>query len=125
MPFDPQDFLRLARATVPVPAQATEAQIRMGIGRLYYGLYLIGRTRLLTRSNIDRRRLRRGSHQYFVEVHKRQSFALGSQFDDLRIPRVEADYHLTPSDPSRADWKANWRKANQLAHRLLSRLAAL
>lgn len=104
---------------------ASEVQYRTGIGRLYYGLYLMSRERLKARNKLKARQLKRNPHQHLITVLKLQESSLGQQLEDLRILRVEADYHVTPSKPPYASWPGNWARADQLARRLLPRVMKL
>lgn len=116
-PFDPLLYLRLAWELAS--QDGTEVKFRTAIGRAYYALFLLARTK----SNVT------GAE----DVHKRVGSVvsnkpgysiMGSQLRTLHRLRVEADYYLTPSDAAFEDWERNWKDAEHLVNAILPKLQA-
>lgn len=115
--FDPLEFLVLART---VANRGDEVGFRTGIGRAYYALFLLARTKLHARPG-------RNVHTEVIRaVRARPGYrAAGDQLDQLRRLRAVADYELDPIDPSRRNWMRNWADTEVLVDALLPKLDAL
>lgn len=115
-PFDPLLYLNLARE---LAQGGTEAKFRTAIGRAYYALFLLayGKSNVTGTENVHRR--------VGLVVSSKPGYSIvGSQLRTLHRLRVEADYHLTPSDPAFEDWERNWKDAEHLADAILPKLQA-
>lgn len=115
-PFNPLDFLKLARDLATNP---DDAKLRAAVNRAYYALFLIARDKAGITGPQD-------VHKRTVTAVKQRTnyLATGNDLDQLRILRIEADYCLIPSKPLYNDWVANWTKAEQIIHRVLPKLQA-
>jgi hypothetical protein len=114
--FDPMDFIRLADDLVT--ADADEATLRTGVGRLYYAVFLIARTK----TGLTGRRL----------IHERVRTAISPHDDSLaRQPgslghlRSVADYEIQPTSVQDRDWHRNWDIARRNARSILRKLELL
>lgn len=118
MPFDPLEFLTVAQAVAS--GTPSEGAYRTSVGRAYYSLYLLAANRV---GSPTRKEIRhKGSHLATVAKVRARDIRVGSQLDGLRKLRIEADYHLSPSDPRYASWSTNWRDANLIAQNILEPL---
>lgn len=126
LPLDPLRFLSLARR---LANNATaEEEWRTAVGRAYYALLLLAlnhrRVQTLLRTRrIKKLRKKKGLHAAVIAALTEISTSLGGKLDNLRKLRVEADYHLTPSEPKYQDWQRNWKDADLIASNILPRLA--
>lgn len=124
MAFDPSEFQRIAHQ---IADSRDEAALRTAVGRLYYSAFLKARGKLYPTGRIPRRRRRRqphnrrGIHAIIVDDIKDRSWSLGTQLDELRWLRVQADYFLI-SEPAYRDWDRNWLSASMITKRLIPRL---
>jgi hypothetical protein len=116
-PFNPLEFLRLARE---MGAASSEAELRAAVGRAYYALFLVTREKLKVTGN-------RNIHARVVEkLRNHPGFrSTGDQLDRLKRLRVAADYQMLPTKAESRDWTRNWRHADQLALVILNRLQKL
>lgn len=112
--LDPLDFLKLARE---LGHDSDEAHLRTAVGRAYYALFLIARTKTGTRGTNK-------VHTRVIEaVRKRKEYkSIGSYLDSLRRLRTVADYELIPVEPSDRNWANNWSTADALVKRILLKL---
>lgn len=122
MTFDPHEFRRVARELAAGHGRAAEAELRTGVGRLYYAVFLVARELLLARQLLTRRLARRKPHQHVIDALKRKDYALGTKAEALFKLRVEADYSLTPSEPRYRNWRVNWQQADAIAGNLLQQV---
>ena len=116
VPFDPQPLLTLARE---LAAGGTETHLRSAVNRAYYALFLLAREKAhLTGTETVHGRT-------IAAVKAKPGFwATGILLDELRHLRVEADYHLTPSDPDYSDWAHNWQETEWRVAKILPMLQA-
>lgn len=126
--FNPLDFALYAQRSAL--ADQSESSLRTAIGRLYYAAFLIALFRLYPQGRIPRRRFeqqptnRRSIHAVVIDDVKAHSFTLGTQLDNLRELRVQADYHLSP-EPRYAKWTGNWQSASALCQSVLPKVQQL
>lgn len=114
--FDPILYLSLARE---LAQGRTEVNLRTAIGRAYYALFLLayGKSNVTGTENVHKR--------VGVVISSKPGYSIvGSRLRTLHRLRVEADYHLTPTDPALEDWERNWRDAEHLANAILPKLQA-
>lgn len=110
-PFDPTAFLDLAKDLAS--KSNDEVILRCSVGRLYYGVFLVGRD-LFGMEN-----------QPFKEAHrelqtrlKRKKSAMGSLLNSLHELRKVADYDMIP-EASYSNWDKNWSDALYTADALM------
>src|SRR5687767_11050699 len=114
--FDPMEYLALARE---LAISTREARLRATTSRAYYTLFLIIRDWLGVegQQNVHfrvRQELGRISQQ-----------GMGARLHRLSRLREAADYQRVPTDVALRDWDQNWKKADETAEWLLSRLRQL
>jgi hypothetical protein len=104
MPFDPTDFLKVARDLDTPPAKSNEAQLRAAFGRAYYSAYLVARDRLAAVGHTRPRYDASGVHEWLLQkltTAKRDpeiqelGDILASLFDGRRL----ADYDIVQQAP--------------------------
>jgi len=119
VPFDPLGFLTVAEGLAA--GTPSEGAYRTSVGRAYYCLCLVARNRVgsPTKKEIKKHK---GSHLAMVAKVRARDIRVGSQLDGLRKLRVEADYHLSPSEARYANWGANCRDARLIAQNILEPL---
>ena len=117
-PFDPLEFLRLARR---LAEQGTgERELRTAVGRAYYALFLVARDRTSVTATQG---VHRAVNRAVRLRHGHRSTA--SQLNSLKRLREVADYEELPVDPSQRDWVVNWQRADTIATHILPRLQSL
>jgi uncharacterized protein (UPF0332 family) len=114
--FDPLAFLALADELVE--SDADEATLRTAIGRAYYALFLIARSKTSVQG-------RRNVHERVRVELGTQDRRLASLLGDVAYLRLVADYELVPFNHQFRDWAKNWeraRKSVSIALQMLERL---
>ena len=118
-PFDPLDFLDLARELGN--RNQDEASLRTAVGRAYYVLFIIARDKLGFATK------KRAVHTLVTkELKKRKGYrSTADQFAALKRLRHTADYQIIPYDPADRDWQNNWFRAESIVNQILHKLQAL
>ena len=113
--FNPREFLDLARE---LASSNKEANLRAGISRAYYAIFLIARDKAgFTR--------KQGTHgKVKSAVRKRKGRGTSEKLGSLRKLRVVADYQLIPEDPNDSNWRNNWTRAQAMVNEVLPRIEA-
>jgi hypothetical protein len=112
-PFDPLLFLDLADE---LSAAGDEAHLRAAVGRAYYALFLLARTKVgITGTNDVHKRVRQA-------LKKRGLRSAADQLGAFSRLRGVADYQMIPDEVARRDWLRNWSDAQQLVRHLMPTL---
>ncbi|GEM_PF-1956120 len=128
-PFDPMEFLNLARLSVNTTS--SEAMLRTSVGRTYYALFLIARERLfpgpvpprtVRRKSLKGRSEQVGVHKAVIDEVLKRDTATGGKLQKLMELRHAADYWLTPYPHASADWRKNWQDSDVIARQIISRI---
>jgi hypothetical protein len=114
--FDPLDFLRLADALVDDGAD--EATLRTAIGRAYYAVFLLARSKTGVQE-------RRNAHERVREAISPVNHRLASLLGTISTARYYADYELSPVNDDFADWNRNWERVRRNVISVLAELEAL
>ena len=93
-PFDPGDFLTLARSLASKPG-ATEAELRTAVSRAYYAVFLKARENLVRLGRMSPTQSG-GDHGPVIATLRGHGGPHGDQLDKLRRNRGQADYQLEP-----------------------------
>ena len=111
--FNPREFLDLAR---DLASSNNEANLRAGIGRAYYAIFLIARDKAgFTR--------KQGTHDKVISaVRKRKGRGTSDKLGSLRKLRGVADYQLIPEDPNDSNWRNNWTRADAIVDDIFLRI---
>ena len=118
-PFDPLDFLDLARELGA--RTQDEASLRTAVGRAYYALFIIARDKLGFAMK------RKAVHTLVTkELKRRRGYrSTADQLAALKRLRHTADYQMLPDNPSDRDWQNNWSRAEEIVNQILHKLQAL
>ncbi len=92
MPFDPEDFLSLAK-NLTSASSASEADLRTAISRAYYAVYLRARETLIAAGEMQSTKSG-ADHGIVISKLRSRGGSLGDQVDWLRVRRTRADYRL-------------------------------
>lgn len=108
-PFDPRQFLTLAKALAQTPTD--ETKLRCAVGRAYYAVFLVGRRvcRVTAESDV---------HNAVIFRVKSKQSGTGGKLTRLFKLRKLADYTLLP-DPADDNWLQNWQAAEKMADELI------
>ncbi len=90
MPFDPHDFLMLARQLLAEPG---EAELRTAISRSYYAVHLYAREKLAG-TNEYRPTGTGRDHGGVIVALRNRGGSVGDMVDSLRRLRIMADYRV-------------------------------
>ncbi len=113
MPFDPKGYVKVANDLGT--AYTDEANLRVAVGRIYYGVFL------LLRSEVNVAVGSQGQHKAVKDRIARKNLAIGSKYGSLYDLRIEADYYCdNPKDPANGDWSINWSQASSYATEILT-----
>lgn len=114
--FDPLLFLQLADELAT--ADADEATLRTAVGRAYYAVFLLARSKVGVhgRHNIHER-----VRQTISPVNSRAASLLGS----IAYVRFVADYELQPNNPRYRNWRRNWERVRNDVVNVLDELSTL
>ncbi len=115
-PFDPRDFLTLARHLCD--EDRSEARLRTAISRAYYASMLLARVK----TGVSEQR---HIHKIVQGALKKLNSPLAQKLADLERLRGLADYHLVLANSLDADWDHNWKRAESLANDIVMKLDAL
>jgi len=114
--FDPIKFIRLAKDIGP---NGGEAKQRCGIGRCYYGIFHMVRSKIGIPAGTS------GAHQDVVNALNAKEFRhLAQVYKSLLKLRKEADYELNPEHEFE-DWDINWSNSEMYTDTLLTMIAKL
>jgi hypothetical protein len=114
--FDPLDFLRLADELAA--DDADEAALRTAIGRAYYAVFLLARSKTPIRD-------RRAAHVRVRESISPTNQRLASLLGGMSRYRDIADYEPIPANPQFRDWRRNWEIIRRNANDVLDELSTL
>lgn len=102
--FDPLEFLRVADELVT--DDADEATLRTAIGRAYYAIFLLARTKTGVQG-------RRNAHERVREAISPVNDRLASLLGTIATARYFADYELLPANSNFSDWRLNWERVRR------------
>jgi hypothetical protein len=114
--FDPLDFLQLADELAA--DDADEAALRTAIGRVYYAVFLLARSKTPIRD-------RRAAHVRVRESISPTNQRLASLLGGMSKYRDVADYEPTPASSQFRDWRRNWELVRRNADDVLDELSTL
>ena len=114
--FDPLDFLRLADDLAT--DEAGEAALRTAIGRAYYAVYLLARSKTSVRD-------RRSAHVRVREEISPTNQRLASLLGSMSKHRDVADYEPVPHSQQFRNWRRNWEHVRRNAYDALEELSTL
>ena len=113
-PFDPLEFLDLARSLGQTSND--EASLRTAVGRVYYALFLVARSRIATTV------IGKAVHAEVIKHVKQRDRSAGDQLATLRRFRNVADYELMPLRATDRNWRQSWSTVDRIAQHILPRL---
>jgi hypothetical protein len=109
-PFDPRDFLALARRLAW--HSTDQASLRSAVSRAYYSVFLLARGKVGVTT-------RERPHKAVIDALKKLDYSLGTKLAALRRLRTIADYDIMPRCVRDRDWVRNWARANGYAGDLM------
>ena len=117
IPFDPLEFLALARTLTDLGDN--EANLRTAVGRAYYAVFLVARQRtgVSTASGT--------AHGDVVRALRARDRALADQLGRPRRLRNVADYELVPVNAADRNWAKNWQEIDTIARHMLPRVLSI
>jgi hypothetical protein len=116
MSFDPLAFLALAERLAE--SSHDESHLRTAVGRAYYALYLLARTKLGKKPGS-------GEKDNTMKALKKRDPSAESQLATLERLRVHADYLLEPVAPYDGTWDDNWSVTEKLVEEIRPKLEQL
>ena len=114
--FDPLSFLRLADELVT--DDADEATLRTAVGRAYYAVFLIARSRVSVHG-------RHNIHERVRQAISPESTRAASLLGSIAHVRFIADYELYPANPVYRNWRRNWERVRSDITKVLGELSTL
>jgi hypothetical protein len=114
--FGPLAFLAVANALAT--EDADEAALRTAVGRAYYAVFLVARSR----SGVMDTQF---AHERVRSALSTSSTRLASVLGSMSRLRMIADYEPMPRNVQERDWRRNWEKTRRNADSVLEELARL
>jgi len=114
--FDPLLFLQLADELVT--DDADEATLRTAVGRAYYAVFLLARSKVVVRG-------RHNIHERVRQAISPENVRAASLLGSIASVRFIADYELQPNNPTYRNWRRNWERVRNDVVKVLEELTTL